>query len=218
MSSVPPSVNSGDVESPGVSHTRCRSLDYCLVVSITLLALTVGALCALYIIWEKPLKVYSVGHQGDKQTASAHLVADNVVLDNVTLSWTHTAGVGSAYMSSDFRYDSGELVVGRAGLYYVYSQLTLTCVALRDCPVNGSASLTALKTSGDNRTPVLTLGVQLNNSSNLSPPTSFSGALQQLSVGDRLSARLWTDLPTEHWQMDQQENTFLGLFWVSGAL
>ncbi|XP_053319850.1 uncharacterized protein LOC128491556 [Spea bombifrons] len=202
-----------DPECPGDSRRRHRCLDYCLVVSLVLLTLAVGLMCAFYFAWEKP----RLGHQWkeltDHQRNNAHLVTEKTLLGNTTLE-CDLDGVGNVFVGSNFKCISKKLQVGQSGLYYVYSQMVLKCVDRSACKQNGSASITVLR-NGDKGSPLLTLSVQISESAKTIFPSSFSGSLKHLSKGDRLSTHLWTDRPHDDWQLDQKDNNFFGLFWVS---
>ncbi|KAM8972523.1 tumor necrosis factor ligand superfamily member 9 [Pelodytes ibericus] len=209
-----PQLNSTDPEWPGRSqHRRCRCLDYCLVISLVVLTLGVGLLCALYFVLEKPQVAHRMQELTDHQSTSAHLVTSDVQLENTHLSWL-TKGVGSMFLGSDFKLVDKELQVTRTGLYYVYSQMVLKCVDKDGCKEDGSATITVLK-NGDKESPLLRLAVQISESTNDVSPSSFSGSLKHLIRGDRLSSYLWTDQKRNDWQLDEKDNNFFGLFWVS---
>ncbi|KAM4675862.1 tumor necrosis factor ligand superfamily member 9 [Discoglossus pictus] len=212
MTSTVPPVKPGDIESPGVSSKRTRSLDYCLVISVLLLTLALGSLCTLYLMLDRPRLEHSVKEHRDHQTTSAHLMPNNVLLQNGTFSWLHTSGIGSVFVGSDFQYEDDDLIVRKDGLYFVYSQLALTCKSLEGCPPKGSVTLTVNKKPEE--TSLLTLNVQLASSAKQGLTSSFSGTLHLFYAGDRLSSKLCTDFPHKDWQLHPMD-TFLGLFRVS---
>ncbi|XP_053572079.1 uncharacterized protein LOC128662298 [Bombina bombina] len=214
MTSTAPLVNSGDIEHLLAPYKRNRCIDYCLVISVVLLTFAVGSLSAFYLLLDRPHMERSLMDRRNHQTSSAHLLTENVLLKNDSMRWISTSGIANVFMSSDFRYDDGDLIVTRVGLYYVYSQMSLTCKSADECLSDSSVSLTIQKSSLSEQSNILKLNIQLTESSKQSLASTFSGTLQLFSVGDRLRSKLWTDRLQMDWQLDQM-NTFMGLFWVS---
>ncbi|XP_063785792.1 tumor necrosis factor ligand superfamily member 9 [Pseudophryne corroboree] len=212
MTTMSTPVRSEDPENPGATQRRCRCLDYCLVFSLVLLTIVVGSLCVLYLAWERPLVEYSARaiKRGAQQKSSSHLLMDTVVLENnTTVEWTQN-NMDDTFLGNDFSYENNELVVGRAGVYYVYSQMALICRG--HCQEERTVSLSVLKNTEEK--PVLELNIQTKESSMRIPPSSFTAGSKNLRAGDRIRARLWVSHNITDWQIDQH-NSFLGLFWIS---
>ncbi|XP_056426203.1 uncharacterized protein LOC130367663 [Hyla sarda] len=212
-----PRVTAEDPENPTSSLPRCRSLDYCLVISLVLLTMLIGSLCTVYVAWERPshesiASAQIQNYEGEKMARNAQLVVDSVELKNGTLEWSRN-GVTSTFVGSGFKHDKQELVVQKSGYYFIYSQISLQCVKKDQCEQEGVVSLTVLKKEPI-KEPILNLNVQINNFTMKTQPSSFNGIARYLSAGDRIGAKLWTSHKMEYWQFDP-ERSVLGLHWNS---
>ncbi|XP_069804404.1 tumor necrosis factor ligand superfamily member 9 [Dendropsophus ebraccatus] len=209
----PPPVRSEDPENPKSSTPRCRSLDYCLVISMVLLTLVVGSLCTLYVFWEKPSFGSIVSEQihSYEQERNVQLVVDNPALINGTLEWSKN-GVENTFVGQYFKHDKQELVVQESGYYFIFSQITLKCIHPSRCQEEGAVSLTVLKNVIKEK--ILNLNVHINHSNMKGQPSSFSGIGRYLTEGDRIGAELQTSHKISQWQFER-ERTVLGLLWIS---
>ncbi|XP_012291282.1 tumor necrosis factor ligand superfamily member 9 [Aotus nancymaae] len=223
---------------PPAPRTRsCRPLPWVLASGLLLLA----AACAVCVArpWavsgahDSPSSVPSprlcdspelspgdpAGLQDPRQGMFAQLVAQNVLLTDGPLSWYSDPGLAGVSLAQGLSYeeDTKELVVGTAGVYYVFLQLELHRVVAGQG--SGSVSL-ALHLQPQRPAPgatALALTVDL-------PPTSsearnsafgFRSCLLHLGAGQRLGVHLHTDAGTHHaWQLTQGA-TVLGLFRVT---
>ncbi|XP_076414865.1 tumor necrosis factor ligand superfamily member 9 isoform X2 [Peromyscus maniculatus bairdii] len=215
------------------SHSRCQLLYRLGALVVVLLVSGLIAFFTLVLITQEktPNPTGTHVHQtgcpnttGQGSPVFAKLQAKNqALLDNVTLSWHFQNGAGSSYLSQGLSYDKEqhELVVDKAGLYFVVLQLKLSPVSKNmEHQVRGQVSL------------VLQLDPQVDDldSSALTVdlfPCSMEASLVEgswsglipLKAGHRLSVNLRAYLhgareAYNDWQLSQTNFTSFVLFLV----
>ncbi|XP_007993189.1 tumor necrosis factor ligand superfamily member 9 [Chlorocebus sabaeus] len=150
-----------------------------------------------------------------RQGMFAQLVAQNVLLTDGPLSWYSDPGLAGVSLAEGLRYkeDTKELVVAKAGVYYVFLQLELQRVVAGE----GSGSVSLALHLQPLRSAALALTVDLPSASSEARNSAFGfqGRLLHLGAGQRLGVHLHTEARACHaWQLTQGA-TVLGLFRVT---
>nr|XP_004654799.1 tumor necrosis factor ligand superfamily member 9 [Jaculus jaculus] len=159
-----------------------------------------------------------------KKLAYARLLARNALLENGTLSWHSHPRMTGVLLSENLSYNESqqELVVAKAGLYYVFLQLNLQPIRLYcEDQVWGQVSLTLnMQSPQAEPAEALVLTVDLFPwSLKANIVEGFQARIVKLDDGHRLSVRLSAGLSGhnklhEFWELAQSKATVLGLFSV----
>nr|6FIB_A Chain A, Tumor necrosis factor ligand superfamily member 9 [Homo sapiens] len=154
-----------------------------------------------------------------RQGMFAQLVAQNVLLIDGPLSWYSDPGLAGVSLTGGLSYkeDTKELVVAKAGVYYVFFQLELRRVVAGEG--SGSVSLALhlqpLRSAAGAAALALTVDLPPASSEARNSAFGFQGRLLHLSAGQRLGVHLHTEARARHaWQLTQGA-TVLGLFRVT---
>ncbi|XP_073418575.1 uncharacterized protein [Dendrobates tinctorius] len=216
-------VRSEDPENPKSSISRCRCLDYCLVISLVLLTMVVGSLCAFYMTLERPHLVSTVEAQVkmDLKGNSAQLVVVDTQLRNGNLNWSMNR-LDDQFVGQYFEKNNQKLEIKKSGFYSIFSQITLRCVYLNedddvdDVNCNqekGEVSISILSKNNPEKA-LLKLFISIINFTRLTQPASYSRSIRYLNEGDQITAQLQTSQTIENWQFDRAYSV-LGLSWIS---
>ncbi|XP_038234839.1 tumor necrosis factor ligand superfamily member 9 [Dermochelys coriacea] len=196
----------------------CRSLDWCLLLALGALGAALLTL-ALFSVWrvlpppletqERPLHSLSIG----KGAAAQVLPKSDVIKDRI-VEFSHAPGIDGVVFSSNFNdHDiSDKLEVKVKGLYFIYAQLAVKCIA--KCSEKQTVELIINKVSGGAHSRVLTISLHLSSKSE-ETMSKFSAVLQPLKKGDSLYMKIDTNkTDLENWQLDQtnKKDNFFGLF------
>ncbi|XP_030663615.1 tumor necrosis factor ligand superfamily member 9 [Nomascus leucogenys] len=154
-----------------------------------------------------------------RQGMFAQLVAQNVLLTDGPLSWYSDPGLAGVSLAGGLSYkeDTKELVVAKAGVYYVFFQLELQRVVAGEGSGSVSLALHLQPLRSATGAAALALTVDLPPASSEAPNSAFGfqGRLLHLSAGQRLGIHLHTEARARHaWQLTQGA-TVLGLFRVT---
>ncbi|XP_077116881.1 uncharacterized protein LOC143773281 [Ranitomeya variabilis] len=215
------SVRSEDPENPKSSIARCRCLDYCLVISLVLLTMVVGSLCAFYMTLERQHLVSTVEAQlkMDLKENSAQLVVDDAQLRNGNLNWSMKR-VDDQFVGRYLEQNKQKLEIKKSGFYSIFSQITLRCVYDNDddddvnCKQEkGEVSISILNNNNPEKA-LLKLFIIIKNFSRITQPASFSSSIRYLREGDQIMAQLQTSQTIEYWHFDRAHSV-LGLSWIS---
>uniref|UniRef100_A0A2I3G7T1 THD domain-containing protein n=1 Tax=Nomascus leucogenys TaxID=61853 RepID=A0A2I3G7T1_NOMLE len=155
-------------------------------------------------------------------TCSAKLSAcfpPTVLLTDGPLSWYSDPGLAGVSLAGGLSYkeDTKELVVAKAGVYYVFFQLELQRVVAGEGSGSVSLALHLQPLRSATGAAALALTVDLPPASSEAPNSAFGfqGRLLHLSAGQRLGIHLHTEARARHaWQLTQGA-TVLGLFRVT---
>ncbi|CAM4606534.1 tumor necrosis factor ligand superfamily member 9 [Lepidochelys kempii] len=196
----------------------CRSLDWCLLLGLGALGAALLTL-ALFSVWrvlpppletpERSLLSLSMGKEAGAQV----LPTSDVIQDRV-MGFYHATGIDGVVFSSNFNYHdtSHKLEVKVGGLYFIYAQLAVKCIA--KCSKKQTVELIIKQVSGDTHSRVLTISLHLSSKSE-ETMSKFSAVLQPLKKGDSLYVVMKTNkTDIENWQLDQtnKKDNFFGLF------
>ncbi|KAM5171781.1 tumor necrosis factor ligand superfamily member 9 [Mantella aurantiaca] len=221
MTTLPSPVRSEDPESQKTSRRTCRCLDYCLVISMVLLTMVVGSMGALYMALERPHHEKSTSEriQRERLRSSAQLTIDSAEIINKKIQWS-TSALDGTFLGQDFSYNptTQELLVKNDGYYYIYSQMSLTCIYKNNCKEELDVSLSVL--TNNQELPILKLNIHIGNFTN-SPLSSFSANIRYLSANTKLTVQVetkqdYSSQEIKHWQLDS--GTFMGLYFFSEHL
>ncbi|KAM4036736.1 uncharacterized protein ACNLHF_015608 [Anomaloglossus baeobatrachus] len=209
------SVRPEDPENPKSPLPRCRCLDYCLVISLVLLTMVMGSICAFYMAWERQHLVSTAEAQlkMDLQESSAQLLVDDARLNNGILNWTMSR-LSDHFVGQYFEQKEQKLEIKNPGFYSIFSQITLKCMDDIKCKnEEGEVSLTILNNIDPEET-LLKLFIIIKKSTTITQPASFSKIIRHLRSGDKITAQLKVSKGIENWQFDR-EHSVLGLSWIS---
>ncbi|XP_030051117.1 tumor necrosis factor ligand superfamily member 9 [Microcaecilia unicolor] len=150
-----------------------------------------------------------------KERNGAHLIAGDVeVTEKLVVPWHHSNYLDSVSIGPDFDYkpELKQLEILKEGLYYLYAQLSVTCV---QDPCTQKGNITLAIERGALETSVLQIPLKLPEKK----ASTFSGTLLCLSRNDRLQGRLHVQGATKYtrWQLDQDNLNFFGLLRVRSA-
>lgn len=130
--------------------------------------------------------------------------------------WRYEEGISGVFLSSDLEVTAAGLQVAAGGLYLLYGQFALTCIA-ENCPP-GNVTL-QLRRAGS-VPPLLSVPLVLPGATDPSPARSgLAQAVGLLQPGDVLDVELVGDIGGDEWQMaqDQREGNFVGLLRIAGG-
>ncbi|XP_068128252.1 tumor necrosis factor ligand superfamily member 9 [Hyperolius riggenbachi] len=218
-SSPLPVTSSGDPEKQGSSPRTCRCIDYCLVTSLVLLTMVVGALGVFYMAlerphWEDRTSALIQGLQKQQQLSSAHLIMHNGHLKNGDVVVWAEDGEHGTFIGKDFKLSGEppkELLVEKTGRYYIYCQVDLKCVDKDACTEGKHVSFSVEKNI--EKRPLLKLNVHAHK---LRQASSFSAGNVNLEKGDRIRVVIETTHEISDWQLDGS-NSSMGLVWISNS-
>lgn len=142
------------------------------------------------------------------------------------MEFDHLQGIDGVILNSHFNYNdiSHALEVKVGGLYFIYAQLAVKCIADKSsCNKSQTvkliiwaldSGLCSCELSRGTHSPVLTISLRLSTNSE-ETLSKFSAVLRPLKKGDSLCVKMDTNnTDIENWQLDQtdKKDNFFGLF------
>ncbi|TFK01358.1 relA-associated inhibitor [Platysternon megacephalum] len=196
----------------------CRSLDWCLLVGLCALGAAFLAL-ALFSAWRvlpRPLETPEAPSASSRmrKEAGAQMMPTSSVIKDRLMEFDHLQGIDGVVLSSHFDYHdtSHNLEVKVGGLYFIYAQLAVKCIA--KCSEKQTIKLIINQLSRGTHSTVLTISLHLSSNSD-ETMSKFSAVLRPLKKGDSLYVKMDTNkTDIENWQLDQtdKKDNFFGLF------
>lgn len=211
-----------DVESLRKSgRRRGHCLDTCLVISVMVLFVSVGAVAAgvvlavrdlqskvappAYLRYEAPGPTEPTDSPVYKMQNFAYLDARSSELQNSTMKWrVINYGVGNS-MGSNFIFDSAQhsLKVKRDGIYFMYVNLNFTC------PYHCTAGVLSVDLSDK-----LTCKVELPASNDSKPVTKKCWTVSWMDTESSLSSQMTIpEVGLKYWKLELRGSGF-GMFLV----